>query len=160
MIKLSLGKDPSRSILRMTLSAFAAGAMIVSRLCAAEPFSPVGLWKTFDDHSSKPRALVRVYEQDGRYFGRIDATLVPGEGDEVCEACEDERKNQPIVGLVIMRNIRQSGADYRDGDILDPETGGVYGCEFHLDHDGSQMIVRGFIGLSLFGRSQTWVRAE
>jgi uncharacterized protein (DUF2147 family) len=146
--------------LRLPLVLMCAIVLAVSAAGATESVSPLGLWHTIDDHTGKPRGLVRVYEQDSQFFARIEASLIPGESDEVCEACRDDRKNQPITGLVIMRNIKRRGAEYGGGDILDPDTGAVYDCEFHLDHDGSRMVVRGFIGLSLFGRSQTWVRVE
>jgi uncharacterized protein (DUF2147 family) len=125
---------------------------------AAGSQSPLGLWKTFDDKTGKPRALVRIYLQDGRYFGRIEQSFTPGAETRVCSVCTDERKNQPILGLLIIRNMALREADYGGGDILDPESGSVYRCKFHLEKDGTVLVVRGFIGLSLFGRSQSWQR--
>jgi uncharacterized protein (DUF2147 family) len=125
---------------------------------AAGSQSPLGLWKTFDDKTGKPRALVRIYLQDGRYFGRIEKTFSPGAETGVCSACSDERKNQPMLGLLVIRNMTLRDADYGGGDILDPESGSVYRCKFHLGKDGTTLVVRGFIGLPLFGRSQTWRR--
>jgi uncharacterized protein (DUF2147 family) len=125
---------------------------------AAGSQSPLGLWKTFDDKTGKPRTLVRIYLQDGRYHGRIEQSFTPDAATRVCSACADERKNQPILGLLIIRNMTLHDADYGGGDILDPESGSVYRCKFHLEKDGTALVVRGFIGLSLFGRSQTWQR--
>jgi uncharacterized protein (DUF2147 family) len=122
---------------------------------AAGSQSPLGLWKTFDDKTGKPLASVRIYLQDGRYFGRIEQSLLP---EAVCSACTDERKNQPILGLLIIRNMALRDADYSGGDILDPDSGSVYRCKFHLGKDGNTLVVRSFIGLPLFGRSQTWRR--
>ena len=104
---------------------------------AAGSQSPLGLWKTFDDKTGKPRALVRIYLQDGRYFGRIEQSFTPGAETRVCSVCTDERKNKPI---------------------LDPDSGSVYRCKFQLEKVGNVLVVRGLIGLSLFGRSQTWQR--
>jgi uncharacterized protein (DUF2147 family) len=140
--------------------------LIVLCLAAAPPAiagapdatSPVGVWKTFDDKTGKPRALVRIYEQGGKLFGRIEQTFTPGGEHRICVPCADERKNQPIVGLLIIRNIRQDGSEYSGGDILDPESGSVYRCKMHLEQDGSRLILRGYIGFSLLGRSQTWQR--
>ena len=127
---------------------------------ATEPASPIGLWKTIDDKTGSPRAIVRIYEQDGKLFGRIERSFTPGAENRVCEECTDERKNQPIIGLIIIRNIRSKDDEYAGGDILDPDTGTVYRCKFHLDQNGSRLIVRGYIGISLLGRSQTWQRQD
>jgi len=127
---------------------------------ATEPASPIGLWKTIDDKTGSPRAIVRIYEQDGKLFGRIERSFTPGAENRVCEECTDERKNRPIIGLIIIRNIRSKDGEYAGGDILDPDTGTVYRCKFHLDQNGSRLIVRGYIGISLLGRSQTWQRQD
>ncbi len=63
-------------------------------------------------------------------------------------------------GLVIMRNMRLQNGEYGGGDILDPRSGSVYPCSFHLAGGGSQLVIRGYIGIPLFGRSQTWTRVE
>jgi uncharacterized protein (DUF2147 family) len=125
---------------------------------AAGSQSPLGLWKTFDDKTGKPRALVRIYLQDGKYFGRIEQSFAPGAETRVCSVCADDRKNQPVLGLLIIRNMALHDSDYGGGDILDPDSGSVYRCKFHLEKDGTVLVVRSFIGLSLFGRSQTWQR--
>jgi len=119
---------------------------------------PIGVWKTFDDKTGNARALVRIYEQDGKLFGRIEQSFTPGAEHRVCAECTDDRKNQPIIGLVIIRNMKQSGNEYNGGDILDPESGSVYRCKMHLEQDGTRLILRGYIGFSLLGRSQIWQR--
>jgi uncharacterized protein (DUF2147 family) len=125
---------------------------------AAESTSPVGLWKTFDDKTGKARAIVRIYEQGGKLFGRIEQSFTPGSETRVCVPCTDERKNQPIIGLMVIRNIKRDGNEYSGGDILDPESGSVYRCKMHLEQNGARLILRGYIGFSLLGRSQTWQR--
>jgi uncharacterized protein (DUF2147 family) len=127
---------------------------------AAGSQSPIGLWKTFDGKTQKPRAVVRIYLQDGKYFGRIEQSFMPGAETRVCSACTDMRKNQPIIGLLIIRNMSLRDGDYSGGDILDPDSGSVYHCKFHLENDGTVLAVRGYIGFSLFGRSQSWRRQE
>ncbi len=122
--------------------------------------SPLGLWKTFDDKTGTPRALVRIYLQDEKYFGRIEQSFTPGANTRVCSVCRDDRKNQPIIGLLIIRNVVLRDGEYGGGDILDPESGSVYRCKFHLENEGSVLVVRGFIGFSLLGRSQSWRRQE
>ena len=125
---------------------------------ADEAQSPLGLWRTIDDNTGKPRGIVRVYEQDGRYFARIERSLTPGEEGRKCTACTDEHKDQPFIGLLLMRNVKLEKGEYSGGDILDPDTGSVYRCNFKLEDGGKTLVVRGFMGVSLFGRSQRWLR--
>ena len=122
--------------------------------------SPVGLWETFDDKTGSARAIVHVYEENGKLFGRIERSFTPGAEKRVCAVCTDERKNQPIIGLLIIRDMKASDGEYAGGDILDPDTGSVYRCKFHVDDSGTHLIVRGFIGISLLGRTQTWLRQD
>jgi uncharacterized protein (DUF2147 family) len=126
--------------------------------CAAQLPSPLGVWKTFDDKTGNPRAIVTIYTQNGRLFGRIESTFTPGAEHRVCVPCTDERKNQPIIGLVIIRNMREDGTDYDDGDILDPESGSVYRCKMHVEADGTRLVLRGYIGVPWLGRTQIWQR--
>lgn len=119
-----------------------------------------GLWKTVDDHTGEPRALVRIYREGDAFFGRVEADLVPEEAGARCTACTDDRKDQPVVGLVILRRMKAESDGFGGGDVLDPETGSVYDCVLRLEDDGKRLVVRGYIGVSLFGRSQTWLRAD
>lgn len=122
-----------------------------------EPITPVGRWKTIDDKTGRPKAIVVIYEENGRLFGRVEATLDPN-GKKVCDLCKDERKNRPIVGMVILRNLAVHGEEYSGGDILDPDNGSIYRCKVRLQDGGRQLSVHGFIGISLLGRSQVWTR--
>lgn len=120
--------------------------------------TPIGLWRTIDDMTGQPRGIVRVYQADGGYFARIERSLTASEAGRKCTACTDERKDQPFVGLVLMRNVRLANSKYSGGDILDPNTGAVYSCSFTLEDDGKTLAVRGYLGVSLFGRTQKWLR--
>ena len=96
------------------------------------------------------------------FVGRL-SHLFPEPGDEpnpVCGQCPGDKLNQPLLGLVFIEGMKQSGLDYDGGTILDPETGKVYSASMRLSADGTQLNVRGFVGLSIFGRSQTWTRVE
>jgi uncharacterized protein (DUF2147 family) len=146
----------STATLALFTFVFAGMAAVTSQ--AADPQSPLGLWKTVDDKTGMPRAMVRIYLQGGKYFGRIEQSFAPGAETRVCSVCTDERKNQPIIGLLIIRNVSLRDGQYGGGDILDPDTGSVYRCKFHLEKDGNILVVRGFIGISLLGRTQTWQR--
>ena len=155
-------KSSLRSASLVILSAVALHGVPVFAADGVPPpgGSPLGLWKTFDDKTGSARAIVRVYEENGKLFGRIERSLTPGAEKRICEVCTDERKNQPIIGLLIIRDMKGSGGEYSGGDILDPESGSVYRCKFHVDDSGMHLIVRGFIGISLLGRTQTWLRQD
>jgi uncharacterized protein (DUF2147 family) len=122
--------------------------------------SPAGLWKTFDDRTHKARGTIRIYEENGTLSGRIESSFTPEEQKERCDKCSGDRKDAPIIGLVVMRGMRKDGSEYAGGDILDPETGSVYKCRLTLGSDGEKLFVRGYLGLTLFGRTQTWIRIE
>jgi uncharacterized protein (DUF2147 family) len=147
-----------RRHLRIALLCMTGLALAPAIAGTADSTSPVGVWKTFDDKTGKARAIVRIYDQGGRLFGRIEQSFTPGPDRRVCVPCTDERKNQPIIGLIIIRNIKADGDEYSGGDILDPESGSVYRCKMHMDRGGSRLVLRGYIGFSLLGRTQTWQR--
>lgn len=120
--------------------------------------SPVGLWQTVDDHTGKPRGIVRIFEAQGRLYGEIVRVLDPDKAGAVCVSCTDDRKDKPILGLQILRGLRQDGESWDGGTILDPETGTSYRCSLRLADGGRKLVVRGYVGISLLGRSQTWLR--
>lgn len=131
--------------------------------CAADRTSPVGLWKTIDDKTQQPRSLVRILEAGGALEGRIEQLLnrqPDDDPDNLCRACKGERKDRPVIGMKILWGLVQDGDAWEGGEILDPKNGKTYSCKLRVSADGTKMEVRGFIGLSLIGRSQTWVRQE
>jgi uncharacterized protein (DUF2147 family) len=127
---------------------------------AADP-PLVGIWRTIDDKTHQTRGLVRLYEQDGAVFGKIEKSFDPKEAQDVCDKCSGERHNQPVVGMVVVRNMKKhSATEYTEGDILDPDSGRVYRCKMTIDDDGRKLTVRGYLGISIAGRSQVWLRQE
>ncbi len=126
---------------------------------AADLSSPVGLWEPVDDQG-RPLGLIRIFEQDGAFYGRIEPSSPADDFSARCTRCTGERKNQPIIGLVIMRHLRLKDDEYVGGDILDPRTGGIYSCKFHLMDGGRKLRMRGYLGIPLLGRSLTWVRVD
>ncbi len=135
----------------------AALFVLAFRAFAAEP-SPLGAWRTVNDKTGKPRAIIRVYEEHGLLYGRVEASLNPQTAGRLCDLCKDERKGKPIVGMVLMRGLRKHGEEWDGGDILDPDTGSIYRCKIRLLEGGGKLLVRGYLGISLLGRSQTWIR--
>jgi uncharacterized protein (DUF2147 family) len=136
--------------------------MSISTAVHAAEFSPAGLWRTIDDQTGKPRGLVRITQADGEYRGRVEKSFPkPGEDSNPrCEKCSGARQNQPVIGMTILWGLTEQGDEYAGGEILDPENGKVYRARIKLEDGGKKLDVRGFIGISLFGRSQTWVREE
>ena len=122
-----------------------------------------GVWQTTDDKTGKPRSLVRIVETAGEYSAIVEKGLLATDtGDAVCDKCTDERKGQKIIGMTIAKHLKQSANSnvYDSGEILDPESGKTYKCKMTLSSNGNALEVRGFIGFSLLGRSQTWKRVE
>jgi uncharacterized protein (DUF2147 family) len=141
-------------------SALALSIMILSWSAYAADLSPLGLWKTIDDNTGRPRGLVRIREVNGQYEGKVER-IFPKPGEEPnpnCEKCEGSRRNQPVMGMTILWGLTKQGEEYQGGEILDPENGKVYRARMKLIDNGQKLDVRGFIGFSLFGRSQIWLR--
>jgi uncharacterized protein (DUF2147 family) len=128
----------------------------------AADLSPVGLWKTIDDHTRKPRGLVRVTQVGGEYQAKVEKIYPkPGEDQNPkCEKCEGTRHDQPVIGMTILWGLRKHSDEYQGGEILDPENGKVYRVKMKLDDGGRTLHVRGYIGVSLLGRTQIWIREE
>ena len=135
---------------------------ILLMLCCAQgkagASSPVGRWQTISDSSGKPAAVVEIFESAGRFHGRI-IQLLEDDPASVCIPCTDARKGQPIVGMVFLTGLRADGDEFTGGDILDPDDGRVYRAKVQLIEGGDKLKVRGFLGLSLFGRTQIWLRS-
>lgn len=135
---------------------------VITAQAASEPGSPVGLWKMIDDRTGNPRSLIRIVERNGTYQGVIEKGLGPDDRDKaVCEKCPGARKGQPLQGMAIVTGLARSGDGvYAGGEILDPDDGSIYRCKITLKESGTKLDVRGYIGVSLFGRTQTWLRVE
>jgi uncharacterized protein (DUF2147 family) len=126
--------------------------------------TPVGLWKSIDDETKKPESLIRITETDGVLTGKIEKLLDPETPpDTVCKKCTDDRKDKPVVGMTIINGARHSerNKDLWDGGlILDPANGKTYKLHMTPIEGGKQLAVRGYIGMPLLGRTQTWIRVE
>lgn len=140
--------------------AFTVAAALISSVAWADNASPVGLWRNVDDVSGKPRALVRITEANGTLQGKVEKVfLAPNESGK-CEKCEGALKNVPVIGLVILSGLKKDGAEYTGGQILDPDNGKTYSSKLSLTDGGKKLNVRGYIGVSMLGRSQIWQRQE
>ncbi|WP_049764183.1 DUF2147 domain-containing protein [Polaromonas sp. JS666] len=128
----------------------------------ADDASPAGLWRNVDDVSGKPRALIRITESNETLQGRIEKVF-PGPTEDPnpkCDKCQGANKDAPVIGLVILNGLTKDGDEYGGGQILDPDNGKVYRSKVRLTDNGKKLSVRGYIGVPMLGRSQTWVRQE
>jgi uncharacterized protein (DUF2147 family) len=120
--------------------------------------SIVGKWKTIDDETNKERSIVEIYEENGKYYGKI--TKIFYRPDEkptgVCDKCTDDRKGKAIEGMQIIRGLQKKGSDFKDGTILDPNNGKVYDCKIWVEK--GTLKVRGYI--AFLYRTQTWFKHE
>ncbi|HZI02876.1 MAG TPA: DUF2147 domain-containing protein [Archangium sp.] len=128
----------------------------------AQETSVVGRWTTIDDETKKPKSVITIYEEGGKLFGKIEKLFrAPDEEQNpLCDKCEGALKNQPITGMVILRDLKKDGDEWSGGTILDPANGKTYKCKLAVEDGGKKLKVRGFIGIALLGRTQYWVRAE
>ena len=139
-----------------------AGAFLVlamGRISSAEP-TAVGLWEQVDERSGKAESWFRIAEHGGVYEGAIVKIFFkPGEDQNpVCDKCEGADRGKPVMGLMLIKGMRRTGNHYEGGTITDPRDGSVYRALMELSPDGQKLEVRGYLGISLFGRSQTWNR--
>ncbi len=118
----------------------------------------LGKWKSFDDKTGELKSIVEVFERGSKVYGKIIKIFPkPGsEADPICIKCptDDERFNQKVIGMEIMKGLVKDGDEYEDGFILDPEVGKIYRCKIWLE--GNALKVRGYLGP--FYRTQTWQR--
>jgi uncharacterized protein (DUF2147 family) len=125
--------------------------------------TPAGLWRTIDDDGKTEKSTVRITITNGVVTGKVEHITDPAKADEKCVKCDDDRKDKPIVGMVIINDVKQDPDDpelWDGGLILDPAKGKTYRVRLKPIEGGKQLEVRGYIGSPMFGRTQTWVRAE
>lgn len=121
-----------------------------------------GSWNTISDTDGRPTAVVEIRHVGDEWVGTVRDLLVPATPDDsVCGKCSGDRKGQRVIGMEIIRHMhRESDTQWGGGEILDPETGKTYRARMTLTDGGKKLVVRGYIGMPIFGRSQTWLRRE
>ena len=150
----------------MTTNNFTTRFLKISALmlsCFMTPFavanSPVGQWHTLDEKTGELKSMVIIFEQQGVVKGRVEKVLrKDADPAAKCDKCSDDRKNQPVVGLEIIRGAKKASGKnvWEDGEILDPENGRTYALRLTPIENGAKLEVRGSFGP--IGRTQTWVR--
>ncbi len=120
-----------------------------------------GKWKTIDDSTGKPKAIVEIFEKDGKFYGRIERLFRQPEEEQnpKCDKCSGAKKDQLVTGMQILEDLKkESELRWAGGEILDPENGKTYSCKMELIENGQKLKVRGFLWVSMLGRTQVWER--
>lgn len=112
-----------------------------------------GKWKTIDDETKQAKSIVEIYKKGDQYYGKVSQLLIKPANPN-CVDCKDDRKNKPILGMEIIRGLKKEGDEFTGGTITDPKTGKTYKCT--IKREGDNLNVRGYLGFSLLGRTQTW----
>ena len=125
--------------------------------------TPVGYWKTIDDVNGQPRSIIQISEDANHALTGKVVKIFPKEGSDqhkLCVACEGKNHNQPIVGMVILSGLTSAETQWENGKIIDTVNGKSYRCIAKPYVDGKRLLVRGYVGLPLLGRSQVWQRVD
>ena len=116
-----------------------------------------GVWITQDDETGKKKSEVLLYKNEGKLYGKILNLLLEEDKGKLCVNCKGENKNLAIKGMVIVEGLELNGKTWEGGTILDPKSGKTYSCYITFENDNT-LKVRGYIGFSLLGRTQKWIR--
>mgnify|MGYP003648120778 FL=1 len=132
--------------------------VLFSMGCSAQ--SIFGKWKTIDDRTGNPKAIISIYEEDGLMYGHVVEILEEGREDMVCGKCEGDKKDQPIVGMKIIEDVEHIGnGEWKGKTLFDPEQAMTFRCKLWLNPDNpNELKVRGY--LAFIYRTQTWLRVE
>lgn len=128
-------------------------------LCVQATFaqSIEGKWKTIDDETGEAKSIVEIYQKDGKIYGKVIDILNPAKRDNLCVKCQGDKKDKPVLGMVIIDGLSKKGNEYKRGTILDPEKGKEYSCKIWLDEDDdNKLYVRGYV--AFLYRTQNWYR--
>ncbi len=135
-------------------------AMLLPGVAKAQT-TPVGQWKTIDDETKKQKSIIEIWESNGKLYGKILKLFQEPNEDQnpKCDKCTGDKKDKPIIGMVVMEGLSKDGDEYTGGSITDPKNGKSYKCKIKLESP-TKLKVRGFIGFSMLGRTQYWYRVK
>jgi uncharacterized protein (DUF2147 family) len=149
-----------KPISKVSVAAFAFAALLASGVAQAADDTPVGRWVTISDKDHTARSVIEISDAAG---GTLQGKVVkifdrPGDNAQhLCRRCEGALKDKPVVGMTVITGMKHDGDAWDGGSIFDPGSANTYSGEMHMD-GANKLIVRGYLGISLLGRSQTWIR--
>ncbi len=148
-----------KTIRPLFYSFMAASLLLMNISVFAAALSPVGTWTTIDDKTGKARSVVKLWVSNGVLYGKILSVYKRPGDTGYCHNCPGRFKGKPVKGLVFLWGLRNRGnGQWGGGKVLDPKIGRIYDCKITVTRNGKALKVRGYVGLSLLGRTQTWVR--
>ena len=140
-----------------------AFVLATASVLAMAQATPAGLWRTIDDDGKTEKSTVRITAANGVLSGKVEHITDPAKAGELCAKCDGDRKDKPIVGMTIIDGAKQdpdSADKWTGGTILDPSSGTTYKLILKVVDGGKKLEVRGYVGMPMIGRTQTWIRAE
>jgi len=134
--------------------------LLLLGLTFAHGQSIFGKWKTIDDRTGKPKAIIDIYENNGKMYGKVLKIVEKGKENSLCTKCDGDLKDKPVVGMrIIDAAVHQGKGVYKGDTLFDPEQAMTFRCKIWLDPENSnQLKVRGY--LAFIYRTQTWVRVD
>ena len=118
-----------------------------------------GKWNTLNKETGKIESIVEVYRKDGKAYAKIIKLINESDKNNRCTACKGKNKNKPILGMIVFNGLKQGGNEWNGGKILDPNNGKYYKCYISLANK-NKLKIRGYVGISLLGRTDYWYRAK
>ncbi len=143
----------------MNKSTMCVLTLLFSLVFYAQNKNIFGKWNTIHEETGKIISVVEIYEMNNKIYGKVCEISNPKSRNLLCKNCPGEDKDKPILGMTVIKGLQKNENEYSDGEILDPNSGNLYQCYITLIHP-DKLKVRGYIGISLFGRTQYWERVN